>query len=72
MVFHMKTPLTVGTITFYLSYFDEYVLTFKRPEREKKRKKNTLATILLEESKVFLCFGLVLLFLEDSHISSLF
>lgn len=36
MVFDMKTSLTIGTITFYLSYFDEYVLTFKRPQKEKK------------------------------------
>lgn len=59
MVFDMKTSLTIGTITFYLSCFDEYVLTFKRPEKEKN-----LAPISWEKKKVFLCFVLVLLFLK--------
>jgi len=35
VVFDMKTSLTIGTITFHFSYFDGYVLTFKRPEKEK-------------------------------------
>lgn len=33
VVSDMKTSLTLGTITFYLSYFDEYMLTWKRVEK---------------------------------------
>lgn len=64
MAFDMKTSLTVGTITFYLSYFDYYVLTFKRPEKEKKPNPYFMGE---KESLSVFCFGFT--FLEDSHIS---
>lgn len=60
----MKTSLTIGTITFYLSYFDEYVLTFKRPEKEEKTSPYFMGE---KESQSVFCFGFA--FLEDSHIS---
>lgn len=62
VVSDMKTSLTVGTITFYLSYFDEYMLTCKRAEKAQKTSPYVMA-----EKSVWFAFA----FLEDSRISYL-
>lgn len=55
----MKTSLTIGTIPFYLSYFDKYVLTFKRTG---KKKKNLVPILIGEkESLSVICFGFAFL-----------
>lgn len=56
MVSDMKTSLIVGTITFYLSYFDEYMLTRKRAEKAQK----TSPYVMAEKRNSV--FGLLLLF----------